>query len=216
MSDPTDPQHANQPPTPTSPQPGWSGGMPPESRSGGAPGESPGGYQMQPGQDSGGYGAMPAAPAGGAPGVPTEAPAPVKNAVLLMYIRAALGVISLIVLLATKNSLKDQIRKNNSNYDADKLDSVVNAAVVIGVVLGIIFIVLYVLLAMQVAKGKNWARIVTWVISAIGVLSLLGTLSNSTAISKILTVVSGLISIAIIVLLAMGPSNQYFSKRQTY
>lgn len=32
------------------------------------------------------------------------------------------------------------------------------------------FLVLYVLLAMQVAKGKQWARIVTLVLAALGVL----------------------------------------------
>lgn len=196
MSNPNDP---NQPPAHDQP-PTWPGQQPPQQ-----------------GSAAGGYGAMPSAPMGApAPGIPAVAPPPVKNAVLLMYIRAALGVLSLIVLLATKNSLKDQIRKSNTGYDANKLDSVVNAAIIIGIVVGIIFIVLYVLLAMQVAKGKNWARIVTWVISAIGVLSLLGTLSNSTAISKVLTVISGLMSIAIIVLLAMGPSNQYFARQQGY
>ncbi|MGI8881710.1 MAG: hypothetical protein ACR2KJ_14640 [Jatrophihabitans sp.] len=150
-----------------------------------------------------------------APGVPAAAPPPVKNAVLLMYIRAGLGVISLIALFATKSSLKKQIAKDHS-YDADKLNSLVNTAIVIGAVLGVIFIVLYVLLAMQVAKGKNWARIVTWVVSAIGVLSLLGALGNSTAFTKILSIIGGLLSIAIIVLLAMGPSNQYFARKQGY
>ena len=78
-------------------------------------------------------------------------------------------------------------------------------------IIGIIFLVLYVLLAIQVARGRNWARIVTWVISALGVIGLLGVLGESSAASKILGVVSGLLAIGIIILLAMAPSNQYFA-----
>jgi hypothetical protein len=48
---------------------------------------------------------------------------------------------------------------------------VVYAAVAIGVAFGVIFIVLYVLLALQVQKGKNWARIITWILAAFGVLT---------------------------------------------
>lgn len=158
------------------------------------------------------YSSMPSAPEP-VPGIPSQAPGTVRNAVILMYARAALGLISIFVLLATKSPLKTAIHKDNPNYDASKLDNIVNAAVISGLVVGIIFLVLYVLLAVQVAKGKNWARIVTWVISGLGVLSIFGVISNSTGLTKVVDIVSGLLAIAIIVLLAMGPSNQYFATR---
>jgi hypothetical protein len=158
------------------------------------------------------YGSMPAAPEP-APGVPAAAPSTVRNAVLLMYVRAALGVISIIVLIATKNSLRNQIHKDNPDWSSSKLDSAVNAGIAVGVIVGVIFLVLYILLALQVAKGRNWARIVTWVISALGVLSLLSVLGTSTALEKIINLIGGLAAIGIIVLLAMAPSNQYFANR---
>jgi hypothetical protein len=145
------------------------------------------------------------------PGVPGPAPSTVRNAVLLMYVRAGLGVLSIIAVLATKNSLRNSIRDQHSEYNADKLDRLVNNAVTASVIIGIAFLVLYVLLAIQVARGRNWARIVTWVVSALGVIGLLGVFSESSAASKILGVVSGLLAIAIIILLAMAPSNQYFA-----
>jgi hypothetical protein len=145
------------------------------------------------------------------PGVPGPAPSTVRNAVLLMYVRAGLGVLSIIAVLATKNSLRNSIRDQHPEYNADKLDRLVNNAVTASVIIGIAFLVLYVLLAIQVARGRNWARIVTWVVSALGVIGLLGVFSESSAASKILGVVSGLLAIAIIILLAMAPSNQYFA-----
>ena len=145
------------------------------------------------------------------PGVPAQAPSTVRNAVLLMYIRSGLGVLGVIITLATKSSLRSTIRDQHPEYSTEKLDRLVNDAVTAGVILGIFFLVLYVLLAIQVARGRNWARIVTWVISALGVIGLLGILGESSAASKILGVLSGLLAIAIIILLAMAPSNAYFA-----
>ena len=158
------------------------------------------------------YESMPAAPEP-VPGIPAQAPSTVRNAVLLMYLRAALGVVGIIVSIATKNSLRDHIHSQHPDYDTSKLNSIINASIAIGVVIGIIFLVFYIFLATQVAKGKNWARIVTWVLSALGVLAVFGAFANTTALTKIVDVVSGLTAIAIIILLAMAPSNQYFAQQ---
>jgi O-antigen/teichoic acid export membrane protein len=162
--------------------------------------------------DRPGYTPMPSeAPRG--PVAQGPAPTPVINAVRLMFARAALGVLSLIVLLATKDSLKKEILKKNRNADAAKLDSLLNTAVAVAIVFGIIFIVLYVLLALQVRKGKNWARIVTWVVAGLGVLSALGSLAQpEPALSRVIGLLSGVIDIAIIILLAQGASSQYFRR----
>jgi hypothetical protein len=187
--------------------------------------ESPNPYEPAPpvsgGQAAGGpggqgaYGA-PMPPAGyGAPPPPAgPPPSSVVNATRLMFVSAALGVIGLIVLLASKSSLRDQIAKKNPDYDAHKLDTVVNAAVAVGIVFGVIFIVLYVLLALQVQKGKNWARVITWIIAALGVLSALASLAQTTTGgSRVASLVGGVVDLAIIILLAQKASNDYFRKR---
>ena len=139
------------------------------------------------------------------------APSTVSSATLLMLIRAGLGVLGIIVVLATKNTLKQEIFKKNPTVDAARLDTLLNAAVVIGVVVGLVFIVLYVLLAFQVRKGKNWARIVTWVFAGLGILSALGSLAQpEPALSRAVTLLSAVLDIAIIVLLVQRTSNQYF------
>lgn len=145
----------------------------------------------------------------------TRAPAPstVRNTVGIMLVRAGLGVIGIIVVLATKDSLKKAILKKNPTADTARLNTLLNTAITVGVVIGIIFIVLYVLLALQVRKGKNWARIVTWVLAGLGVLSALGSLAQpEPALSRVVSLIGGLLDLVIIVLLSQRPSNQYFRR----
>ncbi len=164
--------------------------------------------------DPGGYAPMSPEPFGGpGPVARGPAPAPVENAVRAMFARAALGVLGLIVLLATKSTLKEQIRKNNLDVSAARLDTLTNSAITIGTVIGLIFIVLYVLLALQVRKGKSWARIVTWVLAGLGVLGAFASLAQAQpALSRVLAILAGLLDIAIIVLLAQRPSNEFFRR----
>ncbi|MDQ6848697.1 MAG: hypothetical protein M3070_01660 [Actinomycetota bacterium] len=147
------------------------------------------------------------APARGAP------PPTVVNAVRLMFVGAAISLIGLITEFALRNQIRDQIKKDNPSADSVRLDSLLNTATTIAVVVGAVFLVLYVLLALQVRKGKNWARIVTWVIAGLGVLGLLGTLAGSTpAFSRALGAIGGILDIVLIILLALKPSNDYFRK----
>src|SRR5690349_9647456 len=117
------------------------------------------------------YQPMPPAPQGGPPPVPRDpraAPSTVRNAVRVMFVLAALGLIGLIIVFANKDALRTAIRDANPGYDTTQLDNAVNVGVTIGAVIGVVLIVLYVLLALQVRKGKNWARIVTWVLAGLG------------------------------------------------
>ena len=88
-------------------------------------------------------------------------------------------------------------------------------AIGITVFFGLVFAVLYVLLAIQVRKGKNWARIVTFVLAGLGVLGgLLSLLGDGTGLEKGVGVIVLLVDIAIIVLLALKPSSEYFASRK--
>jgi magnesium-transporting ATPase (P-type) len=159
-----------------------------------------------------GYTPMPGEPARGSDTV-GPAPSSVFNAVRLMFFNVAIGVLGVIVSFATKDSLRKEVLKQHHDYSAKKLDDVVNASIVAGLVIAIIFVVLYALLALQVGKGKNWARIVTWILAGLGVLGSLTSFAQpEPAVSRVVTLVGGVIDLAIIVLLAQRASNQYFRK----
>lgn len=162
------------------------------------------------------YQPMPPAPQGGTPvgrKDPRTAPSTVRGAVWIMFALAAFGLISLIVVFADKDALRKAIRDANTSYDTQHIDTAVNTAVTIAVVIGLVLLVLYVLLALQVRKGKNWARIVTWVLAGLGVLGGISTLAQpQAALSKVVAGVELVLYILLIVLLAMRPSNEYFRK----
>ncbi|MFN2608476.1 MAG: hypothetical protein ABR511_11400 [Acidimicrobiales bacterium] len=157
-----------------------------------------------------GFTPMPGEPVAG-PVARGPAPEPILNAMRLMLARAALGILSLIVLLATRDTLKSEILKHNRTADPARLDSLLNTAVVVGVVFGILFTVLYVILALQVRNGRNWARVVTFVLAGLGIVGALASLGQpEPALSRLLSIVGGLIDVAIIVMLTRLPSREYF------
>ena len=148
-----------------------------------------------------------------APAVVGPPPPPVENAVRLMFARAALGVLGLIVLFLTKDSLREQIQRSDPSLSTGTVDTATTAALTFSSVLGIVFLALYLLLALQVRKGKGWARIVTLVLAGLGVVSgLASLLGTAPALSLGLAVLTLALDIAIIVLLAQRRSNEYFRR----
>jgi hypothetical protein len=141
---------------------------------------------------------------------PGPAPSTVVNAVRLMLLRSAIGVISLIVLFATKDDLKKRILADTP----DASDSTVNAALGVAAAFGLVILVFYVFLAFRIRKGVNWARIVTFVIAGLGILGALISFGQpDPPLSRALGIVVALIDVAVVVLLASGRSNRFF-KRQ--
>ncbi len=154
---------------------------------------------------------MPGQPHSG-PATAGPAPAPVETAFKLMLARAALSLLSLLALFATKDALREQIEKSNTG--TTDIDTVVNAALTIGVVFGLLFTVLYVALAFQVRKGKSWARIVTFVLAGLSILSGLASLAQPVpAISRILGLLVLIVDIAIVVMLVNKKSGEFFHRR---
>ena len=170
-------------------------------------------------QGSGPYGQGgpgPYGPGGPLPGAPAvyEPPSTIRRAAMLMVVRAVLGVIGLVLSVATIGSLRTQIRNSQSTLSASTVNALVNTSIVVTVVLGIAFAVLYVLLSRKLLQRRNWARIVTIVLSSLGVLTLLGSLvQRQTTLGRATSVVVGLCDLAILVFVLMKPSREYFQQR---
>ena len=154
------------------------------------------------------------------PGEPSRDPAPmgpppppVQIAVMAMFVRAGLGVLSLIVLFLTRDSLREQIQRSEPTLSADTVDAATTAALTLSGILGLVFLGLYLLLTLQVRKGKGWARIVTFVLAGLGVLwGLSSLLETAPALSRGLALVAVALDIAIIVLLAQRRSGEFFRR----
>jgi len=132
-----------------------------------------------------------------------------------MFARVAIGILGAIVSFASSSSIKDAIRRSNPNLTPDQVNSAYAVGVGIAIFFGLVFAVLYILLAIQVRKGKNWARIVVWVLAGLGVLSgLLGLAAPTIGLDRLFGILQLLVDAGIIVLLALKPSNDYFRARR--
>jgi hypothetical protein len=239
-SGPQDPQqggHGQQPPDGQQPpygqpqygQPGQQYGQPGQSPYGqpgeqfGQPGQQYGQPQYgQPGQQYGqpqygqgqqygqqpGYG-YPAAPQGqewgGPPSAPTERPSTVKLGIYAFLANSLLGLLASLVTFADFNSLVDDAAR-----EAGVSPDSVRAGVLVGAVIGLVFLAAYLLVLWYAWQGRNWARIVLWVLGGLSVLSGLAGLGNDNGLLALLGVLQLLLCIAGIVLLALRPSSAWY------
>lgn len=157
----------------------------------------------------GGYPSMPPAPGG-----PVTPPAQVTNAVKLMFIRAAVSLLGLLTAFLLRDSLAEVIRRQNPAFDQQQIDAAVTVGLTISLVFGLVYLVLYVLLALQVQKGRSWARIVTLVLAGLSVVSgLYGLFGAAPALSKGIGLVTLALDAAIFVLLVSKPAAEYVRAR---
>jgi hypothetical protein len=142
-------------------------------------------------------------------------PKEVNWASALMIITALVGLITAIVQLADRTGFINAIRNANTSYTDAQINSAYNVARAIAIVVGIVFTALYVLLALQVRRGRNWARIVTTVLLGLGIVGGLSGLAGAgPGTTKGLGIISLLVDIAIVVLLWLKPSTDFFNSRR--
>ena len=169
---------SGQPPQGQPPQ-----GQPPQGYPGaGYPPPAPG--YAAPGPMPGYPGAMPGMPpTAGAPQPAGPRPGSVTTAVRLMWVGAALAVVSALLTPTMGDSLRGQIRDamatSNAGLTPSELDGIVTAVLAVALVFGLIGAGLWLLMAWLNGKGKNWARIVATVFFAIGLISTLSGLTRA-------------------------------------
>jgi hypothetical protein len=144
-----------------------------------------------------------------APPVPREVDLTSK----LMFVRAGLALLGAILTFAFGDTIRDAIREADSSLTEDEVDTAYAVSVAVAIFFGLLFGGIYVWLALQIRGGKNWARVTTFVVAGIGVaFGLFGLLGEAPALSRLIGVVVLLIDAAIIVLLAMRPSSEFFAR----
>jgi uncharacterized membrane protein (DUF2068 family) len=153
-------------------------------------------------------GGMPPEPSRPAP------PRPVRTAVYLMYGGAALSAISLIVTVLAFHTIERAIQNatTSSTLTQHQIHSVAVAVVVIAVVENLIAIGLWLLMAWANRTGQNWGRIVATVLFGLNTLFLLFGFARARAsISLAFSLLIWLVGGAIIVLLWLRESSQYYA-----
>jgi len=115
---------------------------------------------------------------------PRVRPGVVTAAAYLLYLVAALEVVNAIITFATLGPVTDAIQDAYAGTTlSDSAESIITAVYAGGAVLNLVLGAGFAVLGAFDSRGKNWARIVTWVIGGIG-LCCLGAGLGSKSISS--------------------------------
>lgn len=195
------------------PSPGWGPepGSPPPYGSPGQPYGPPPGQQWPP------YPAPPPLPQPtyGGP-VPTERPLAVRAGLGGFVGAIVLGVISAVVTFLNWDVLiADQLSRLSAqgHLDPATLKASADLGLKVGVVAAILSVALYGLFVWFAWRGRNWARIVLWVLGGLGLLGGLVSLAGPGSPVPFLTGLNlfrVLLELVGVVALALKPANEWF------
>lgn len=172
-------------------------------------------YESAPGMSEGHHAPTPTA----------TKPASVSLAQKLMYAGAGITLISgLLSLFTDQDAVRDQVRQSleaaGQATDAGSVDAAVQLGMVMGIVVAVVSAGLWVLMAWLNGKGLGWARIVATVLGILGVLltvtGLIGAAAlpgaaSAGALNMVISIVTGLIALAVVVLLWRPDANAFFA-----
>jgi hypothetical protein len=144
-----------------------------------------------------------------------EQPSTVRTAVRLMWVGAALTLLSLFTTVLVTDEMRDLVRENDPSLSSSEVDSLVSAAVAFGVVFGLGVVGLWLWMASANGKGKKWARVVATVLGSLNVFSVLMSLGNATTtgINIAFSFATLALAVAILVLLYQPASSRFFEAR---
>ena len=127
-----------------------------------------------------------------------------------------LGLIGSVVVFTDLDSMIAQAMAAAGGESPEVTEEIIRAGLIIGSVFGLILVALNVLFLWFAWQGRNWARIVLWVLGGLSVLSGLYGLTADTGQSGFLSSLSVfqlLLLAAGLVLLALQPSNEWYRYR---
>jgi len=139
------------------------------------------------------------------------APAPVLNAVKLMYAGAAVSTVSLIVSLVDISGTKSAIKKARPSLTATQINQLNTFIITLAIVSGVIGIALWLWMARANSQGRNWARILSTVLFCLATLDLVGVFSEpKTLLCLIFPVLTWLIGLGAVFLLWRSEASEFF------
>jgi len=152
------------------------------------------------------------------------APAPLRYAIVVMYVGAGLSLIRVVADLATKASLKADITARASHaavpLTAAQISAASTTAIAVSAVLGLIGAGLWILNARGSAGGHKWAQVTGTVVFGLDTLALLagppgsGLTGSQPAVDVLCTAVIWLAGLAAVVLLWQRSSRSFFGGSQ--
>ncbi|MFI9387995.1 hypothetical protein [Kutzneria sp. NPDC052558] len=133
------------------------------------------------------------------------APQPVQISFWLWVATVVLGIVSAVVGFAQRDTLLATLRAaNTQQLSEDALQTVATVSLAFAAVIAVVFAGLYLLFAFKARAGRNWARIVLTVLTALRVVFL----ATGFSVLNLLTVLA---AVAATVLLFLPEANQFYT-----
>ncbi|MPQ98742.1 hypothetical protein GB931_12590 [Modestobacter sp. I12A-02628] len=181
------------------PQPPY-GQQPPDGQSG----HGPSGYGPPPGP-GGSWGAAPPPPEPTRSTTPTARPSTVRTGIYALVANVVIGLLASVLTFGSLDSLAEDAARDGGISVADA-----RTAVVIGAVIGLVFVALYCVVLWFAWQGRNWARIVLFVLGGLSLLFGLLGLASAGGVQLLLSVVQLVLLAVGIVYLALKPSSEWY------
>lgn len=108
-------------------------------------------------------------------------PGTITLATAVMVIRAVIGLFDIVLVFAVRDDIRQAIETSDHGLSATEVDTATNLAIGLALVFAVLVFLFYIWLATKIRRGRNWARIATIVIAALGVLGAIGTAVRPTA-----------------------------------
>ena len=137
------------------------------------------------------------------------APASVQNAVKLIWVGVAVGLLSTVLSILFIDDFVDQIMGTDSGLTESQARAAFYLSLVITTIISVALTALF---AYFIGKGANWARIVYTVLGVVGLLFTLPGIGNQPGLFVIFTLVGLAITVVTIFLLFRPESNASFKK----
>jgi hypothetical protein len=154
----------------------------------------------------------------GQPDVPQERPEPPKsilNAVRLMYVGAALSLLSLLFTLTDRDAIREELERTG-DYTPDEIDSLAGTAIAFAAIIGLLGVALWLWMAAKNKQGRSWARVVATVLAGLNILITVSNLAvagtaGGTGIGLVVSLVMVVLAAAILWFLYRPESSQYYA-----
>ncbi len=165
---------------------------------------------------SSGQGGYPAAPQAGfgAPGAAPPRPATVTNGIYAFIAATVVGLISSIITFASFDTILDNAYRD-AGIDPNSVDASVSGigtgAATAGAIFGLVFFAAYCAVIWFAYRGKNWARIVLFVLGGLSLLSVFNIAGTGVALITITTILQLLLIAVGIFFLAQKASSQWYA-----
>ncbi|MBN1095676.1 hypothetical protein JKP76_06295 [Blastococcus sp. TML/C7B] len=127
-----------------------------------------------------------------------------------------LGLVAAAVMYANWDQILDEaIARAGAGLSGSERETAQDVAEIVvqfSLVIGVVFTAVYLLVIWFAWRGRNWARVVLWVLGGLSILSGTAGLGGGTGVGYVdgLNVFSWLLTLAGVVLLALQPSNAWY------